>query len=150
MADRVAVLPQPTGAVEREPAEDPRNFSQSMVKALPVGGIQLAQLKRGPETGRTLTRAEKPNHGRIDMMRTLSTLTAGAVLFAFTSVLAQAPPAPAPEPAPAPAPAAPAPAAPAQSMEAPKAEGKKEGKGEHKGKAKGHNKQGKAKGKSKE
>ena len=70
------------------------------------------------------------NQGRIDMVKTVSTLTAAAVLLAFTSVFAQTP-APAPEPTPAPAVTAPAPAA-----EAPKAEGKKEMKGKHKAKGK--------------
>jgi len=70
------------------------------------------------------------NQGRIDMVKTVSTLTAAVVLLVFTSVFAQTP-APAPEPAPAPAVTAPAPAA-----EAPKAEGKKEMKGKHKAKGK--------------
>ena len=63
------------------------------------------------------------------MTRTVASLTAVAVLYAFTSVLAQVP---APAPAPTVPPAAPAPqvtapaTAPAPSMEAPKGEGDKE------------------------
>jgi hypothetical protein len=88
------------------------------------------------------------------MIKTVSTLTAAAVLLAFTSVFAQTP-----APAPAvnePAPSAEAPKVdekkdkavnePAPSAEAPKAD---ENKGK-KGKAKGHNKHGKAKAKGKE
>ena len=78
------------------------------------------------------------NQGRIDMIKTVSTLTAAAVLLVFTSVFAQTPP-PAPEPAPAPAVTAPAPAA-----EAPNAGEKKDKKGKAKGK------HGKAKAKAKE
>lgn len=69
------------------------------------------------------------------MIRTVASLTAAAVLCAFTSVLAQVPeqaPAPmAPPEAPAPEVVAPA-TAPAPSMEAPKGEGAKKKQGKKK------------------
>jgi Skp family chaperone for outer membrane proteins len=77
------------------------------------------------------------------MMKSVSTITAAAVLLAFSNLFAQ-------DPAPAPAPEASAPvqAGPAPSEEAPKApeqndlkeEGKRKAKSKKKGRGKGHNK----------
>ena len=114
-------------------------------------GIGLAKVRSGVAT----TPSFEFNPGRIRMTRIVASLTAAAVLYAFTSALAQVPeqaPAPmAPPEAPAPEVVAPA-TAPAPSMEAPKGEGAKKKQGKKKkehrerGKSGEHRKDGEHKG----
>jgi hypothetical protein len=89
--------------------------------------------------------------GRISMTKTVASLTAVAVLYAFTSVLAQAPESVTvpTDPPVAPAPQATSPSStPAPSMEAPKVQGDKEKRGEmsrehrERGKSRVHRKDG--------
>ena len=96
------------------------------------------------------------NPGRISMIRTVASMTAAAVLYAFTSALAQAPESAPTAPPAAPAPQATAPAtAPTPSKEAPKGEGHKDKHGKKKkehgerGKSGEHRKDGEHKGQGK-